>query len=308
MMSDMKGVPSGADERYLRLIEELGSVTRWYEMGTDVLFAAAVAAVDGLDGADVLSRREALTGLVGVDDEVAFITHTLAAVSVARRTELASLIAAADTATEILRTGIRSNRIRRIAGVILAADDPTEIESKALRVVALHEQWKRRDRARTSSYDLLLAAVSEAAGVDNETALDRTSVALDQLAVGGYPGEWELARILALEAPSLTVERFLRLAPEMSGRRRKPVADRRPVLGVACLAEHPPDELCDLLQSRVRDRRWGKQRPNAKTVLTLGALLTLGASVLSGHRLRDAFHAFALREHYRTALEQAPSG
>lgn len=304
----MKGMPSSADERYPRLLDELGSITRWYQLGTDVPFAAVVAAVDGLDGADVLARREELTGLVGVDDEVALVTHTLAAVSVARGTGAASLIAAADTATGVLGTGIRSKRIRRIAGVILVADDPTESESRALRVDALYEQWKRRHRARTNSYDLLLAAVSETAEADGEIALDRASVALDQLAKGGYPGEWELARILALAAPSPTVERFLRLAHEMSGRRRKPVADRRPVLGVACLAEHSADELCDMLQSRVRDLRSGKHRPDAKTVLTLGALLTLGASVPSGHRLRDAFHAFALREHYRTVLEQTPSG
>jgi hypothetical protein len=297
-----------ADQRYLPLLEELGSSTRWFQLGADVPFATVVAAVDGVVGADVVARREALTGLIGAGDEAALVTYTLAAVSAARGVEAPSLIAAADSATDVLKAGIRSKRICRIAGVILAVDDPAGCELKAGRTVSLYQEWNLRHRVRTNTSDLLLAAVGEAAGVDGSTALDRANLALDRLATGGYPGEWDLARILALEPPSLTVERYLRLAAQMRGRRRRLVADRRSSLALACLADHPSDQLSALLLGRVRDLRWGKHRPNARTVLTLGALLTLGASVPSGHRLRDAFHAFALREQNRTALEQAPSG
>lgn len=297
-----------AHDRYLRLLDQFGDATRWYQLGTDVPFAAVVAAVEEVDSADVLRRREALSGHLAAGDEAALISFGLAAVSAARKIEAAALVAAADTATEVMRTGIRSHRIGRIAAVILAAGQPAESGLAAERVLALHQDWLGRHRVRTGSYDLLLAAVADNTGVDRAVGLDRASRAEEQLAKGGYPGEWELARILAIEPASLPVERYLRLAAEMSGRRRKPAADRRPALGIACLADHLPEELPVLLQSRMRDLPWGKHRPDAKTVLTLAALLTLGASVPPEHRLRDAFHALALRELYRTALEQAPSG
>jgi len=302
------GMHFDADERYRRLFDELGSVKRWYQTRIDVPFAAVVAAVDDVDGADVVARREALAGVIGGNDELSSITYTLAAVSAARGVELTSLIAAADTATELLRTATRSSRIRRIAGAILAADDPAGCEAKAGRAVRLHQGWNQRHRIRTNASDLLLAAVSEVSGADRSTALDRASVALDQLGAGGYRGEWEVARILALDDPTTAVGRYLGTAPDMSRRRRKPVADRRAALALACLADHPLDELRDLLRDRVRAAAWGMHRPDSQTALMLGALLTLGASVPPGHRLRDAFHGFALRSHYGAALAQAPSG
>lgn len=295
---------SAALDRYREAVAELGSDMRWYQTSRDLFYAAVVAGVDGVTVAEILARSGRLGEMLPRTHDLHLISQSVAAISAARGVDAEAFVTAADIVEVELRAATRTKRARRIAGAVIAAGP---VDSSTDRIVALHKMWNDRHRVLTTALDLILAAITETSGSEPHAALDRAVSVADQLADAGYPGEWEVARILALDSPISTVPRFLRLADELRGRRRKPLTDRRHVIAIAALAHHTPEELADLMRHRIDGIRAEKLRPDASGAVTLAALLTLGASLPAGHRLHTVFHGFVLREHYRAAYRDATS-
>lgn len=293
------------EERYQRALTELGGHKAWYQTASDLFFAAVVATVDDLDGEEILARGTSLADLLPATHPLHYIHYSVAAVSAARGIDIEPLVANSDAVSDLLRPATRSTRARGIAGAIIAVGGQSGLEVRANQVVALYQAWNSHHRFLTNSGDLVLSAITESAQVDPVTALDRANDALDQLANRGYRDEWEVARILALDAPASTVSRFLGLSHALRGRRRKPLTDRRSSIALTAAADHPLPELVELVPQRLRAVRAGRFRPDKTTGLTLAALLTLGGSVPSGHRLHTAFHAAVLSAHYRTSVREA---
>lgn len=296
---------SSAEDRYHRAVTELGARKLWYQTGSDLLYAAVVAGVDDVAPSEILTRSEALAEILPRSHDLHLVRSTVAAVSGACGIGVESFIATADGLAETLRAATRSKRARRVAGAVGAARGSRDISAD--HIVALHEKWNERHRLITTSLDIILATITEAAGVDPAIAGSRADEAVSRLADESYGGEWEVARILAIESPSMSAERFLHLAAELRGRRRKPLTDRRHTIAIAALADHTPVTLTDLMRHRIRALRVGRFRPDSSTAVTLAALLTLGDSVSRESRLRTAFHGFVLREHYTASYREAMS-
>jgi len=292
----------GAEDRYHGALVELGAHMRWYQTSRDLLYAAVVAGLDDVSVSEILARNSLLGETVPRTHDLHLISQTVAAVSAARGIEVEAFVTTADVAADTLRAATRTKRARRIAGAVIAAGPAG---SSAERIVALQKMWNDRHRVLTTALDVILAAITEASGTEPHLALDRAESIAGQLADAGYQGEWEVARILALDAPISTVPRFVRLADELSGRRRKLLTDRRHIIAIAALADHTPDELAVLMRRRMEAIRAEKIRPDASATVTLAALLTLGASVPAGHRLHTVFHGFVLREHYTASYRDA---
>ncbi len=293
---------SAAEDRYAAAVAELGDHMRWYQTSRDLLYAAVVAAIDGVAVPEILARSSSLRETLPRTHDLHLIAQSVAAVSAARGIETEAFVSVADGAAEALRDATRTKRARRVAGAVVAAG-PTDVRTE--RIVTLHKLWNDRHRVLTTALDVILAAITETSGSEPHSALDRAESADKQLAEGGYQGEWEVARILALGSPISTVPRFLRLADELRGRRSKPLTDRRHIIAIAALADHTPEELAALMRRRIDSIRAEKPRPDASGAVTLAALLTLGASVPAGHRLHTAFHGFVLREHYTASYRDA---
>lgn len=304
MSGRIHGMPSTVEDLYQQALTDLGARKLWYQTSTDLFFAAVVAAVDGVDAEEVLARSSKLADVLPLGHALHYVSHTVAAVSAARDIPVESFVAATDAAAGTLRDGIRSGRIRHIAGAVMAVGGTSAFQVRGDAVVGLYRSWNQRHRLLTTGPDLVVAAITEASGLDPATALDRAATAFGQLASGGYRDEWLVARILALD-PAASADRFLRLADDLRGRRRKPLPDRRHTIAIAALSDHPPAELTSTLIERVSAVRPGRLRPDGGTAFTLAALLTLGASVPGGHRLHRAFHAFVLREHYVRSYREA---
>jgi hypothetical protein len=251
---------------------------------------------------EILARGSSLGETLPRTHDLHLISQTVAAVSAARGIDTEAFVATVDVAAEALRAATRTKRARRIAGAVIAAGPA---DSSTERVVALHGMWNDRHRVLTTGLDVILAAITEASRTEPHAALDRAELIAGQLADAGYQGEWEVARILALDAPFSTVPRFLLLADELRGRRRKPLTDRRHVIAIAALADHTPEELATLMRRRIDGIRAEKIRPDASAAVTLAALLTMGASVPPEHRLHTVFHGFVLREHYTASYRDA---
>jgi hypothetical protein len=299
---------SDVEERYHRVIDELGVRKRWYQPDSDLWYAAVVGAVDGVDGGEILARSQQLHRFLPPGHDLHLIRQTLATVAAARGLKVEGLVVAAHAASESFRAAIRSKRIRRVAGSVVAIGNESGFEVAGSRVVALYRAWNREHRLLTNALDLVLAAITDLAGFDSITGGERAEAAAGRLGNAGYKNEWEVARILAMEGSSGSTERFLRLAGELRGRRRKPLADRRHVIAIASLADYTPPELVDILSRRLEALRISRFRPDRRTALTLAALLTLGDSVPAEHPLHAAFHGFALREHYVHSYAEAISG
>lgn len=291
-----------ADDRYREVVVELGPHMRWYQTSRDLLHAAVVAAVDAVAVPEILARSARLGETLPRTHDLNLISQSIGAVSAARGIDPEVFIAAADVAADELRAATRTKRARRIAGAVVAAGPAN---SSTERIAALHEMWSDRHRVLTTALDVILAAITEVSGTEPNAALDRAESVAGQLDDAGFSGEWEVARILALSAPVSTVPRFLRLADELRGHRRKPLTDRRHVIAIAALAHHTPEELAGLMRRRIDDIRAERIRPDASGAVTLAALLTLGASVPTGDRLRTVFHGFVLREHHTAAYRDA---
>ncbi len=292
---------------YQQAITDLGVRKRWYQLGTDLYFAAVVAAVDGGDSEEILARNELLAETLPSGNQLHLIKQTVAAITAARGLDVKSFIADADAVADMLRDATRSKTSRRVAASVIVATGEGGYEVRSNRVSTLYQEWNQQHRVLTGSLDLVLAAVTEAVGIGPVTALDRAGSAFEQLNGAGYKSEWEVARILALDEPSSSVERFVKLADDLRGRRRKLLTDRRHTVAIAALADHPSHELGGLMSHRARAVRVGRFRPGRSTALTLAALLTLGASATPEHRLHPAFHGFVLREHFVTSNREATS-
>lgn len=275
---------------------------------TDLYYAAVVAAVDGVASAEILARTEKLQELLGSTHDLHYIKQTVAAITAARGLNLERFVEAADAVSESLKESTRTKRLRRIAGAVVAVSSDGGFEVLGNRVVTLQAAWNQQHRLLTNALDLVLAAISDAAGLDPFTALDQADSATSQLEEAGYKQAWEVARILALYEPAASGERFLKLAAERRGWRRKPLTSRQHIIAIASLANHPPHELVDIMSHRLEALRVSRFRPDGNTTLTLAALLTLGASVPTGHPLRTAFHGFVMREHYVNSYAEATSG
>ncbi len=301
-------MPTDVDARYQQTLTELGIRKRWYQTSDDLYYAAVVGAVEGVTSAAILTRTSQLEDLLRPTHDLHYIRQTLAAVTAARQLDLARVVEAVDTVAESLRQSSRSKRLRRIAGAIVATTTDGGFEVVANRVGTLHTAWNQRHRLLTNALDLTLAAISDAVGLDQNTALDRADQAVGQLEEAGYKNERHVARILALNEPAASTDRFLSLAAERRGWRRKPLTDHRHLLAIAALADHTPGELIDLVSSRLESLRINRFRPDHRTRLTLATLLTMGASVPDKHPLRRAFHGFAMREHYVNSYADATSG
>ena len=295
---------SAPEDRYHAAVSELSSDMPWYQTSRDLLYAAVVAAVDGVPVPEILSRTARLGETLPRTHDLHLISQSVAAVAAARKIDSETFAAAADITADELRAATRTKRARRVAGAVVAAGSA---DSSPVRIVTLHKLWNDRHRVLTTALDVILAAITENAGSEPHAALDRAETADQQLAEAGYQGEWEVARILALDSPISTVPRFLRLADELRGRRRKPLTDRRHIIAIAALAHHTPEELAGLIPARIDAIRAEKIRPDASGAVTLAALLTLGASVPAGHRLHTVFHGFVLREHYTASYRDATS-
>ena len=299
---------SDVDARYQHALAELGIRKRWYQTSDDLYYAAVIAAVDGVSSSEVLIRNGQLEELLRPAHDLHYIKQTMAAITAARQLDLVMVVEAVDTVAESLRESSRSKRLRRIAGAVVATSTEGGFEVVANRVGVLHAAWNQRHRFLTDALDLTLAAIADAVGLDPNTALDRADLVLRQLHKAGYKNEWLVARILALHEPAASADRFLSLAAERRGWRRKPLTDQRHLLAIAALADRTPTELMDLVSSRLESFRINRFRPDQRTRLTLATLLTLGASAPSEHPLRSAFHGFAMREHYITSYANATSG
>ena len=115
-------MPATVDERYHQLLTELGVRKRWYQTSTDLFYAAAVAAVAGVDGETILAGSAQLADELPASHDLHLIRDTVAAIAGAHGLDIGSFIAATDEAAELLRGATRSKRFRRIAGSVLAAD------------------------------------------------------------------------------------------------------------------------------------------------------------------------------------------
>ena len=295
------------ETRYHRAITELGIRKRWYQADTDLYYAAVVGAVDDIENGEILARAKRLDGALPPTHDLHLIKQTLAAITASRDLDVPTFVANVDAVTESLREAVRSKRLRRLAAAVVVAANGGGFEVVADRVATLYEAWNDRHGMLTSALDLTLAAITDAVGLDPATALDRAEVADRNLMEAGYKSEWNVARILALHGSAEATERFLRLAGELRGRRRKPLTDRRHLIAIASLADHGPQELVDVMSHRFEAVRGGRFRPDHKTRLTLAALMTLGA-VAPESRLGPAFHGFVMRDHYVSSYAEATSG
>jgi hypothetical protein len=293
---------AAAEDRYRTAVAELGSEMRWYQTSRDLLYAAVVAAVDGVAVSEILTRGARLGETLPRTHDLHLISQSVAAVSAAGSVDTEAFVTTSDASADALRAATRTKRARRIAGAVVAA---CPAASSPERIVTLHKLWNDRHRVLTTGLDVILAAITEVSGSEPHAALARAESADQQLAEAGYQGEWEVARILAVDSPISTVPRFLRLADELRGRRRKPLTDRRHIIAIAALAHHTPEELAGLVRARIDAIRAERIRPDASGAVTLAALLTLGASVPAGHRLHNVFHGFVLREHYTASYRDA---
>lgn len=294
-----------AELRYGAAVEALGANRRWYQLGSDDYFAAVIAAVDDVAPTEIVERDERLHELLSARNALHLIRRSIAAVTAARHLEVEAFASAAERVAESLRPATRSMRIRRVAGAVTVASGRVEFDVLGNRAVSLYESWHDRHRMLTTAGDVVLAAISEGVGVDVRTALNRAAVASELLTVDGYKGSWEVARILSLDNPEVSVPQFLGLAGVMRGGRSKPPTDRRSAIAIAALAPLPSHELQELMSHRLQAVRITRWRPDARTALSIAALMTLGESLRSTHPLYFAFHGFALRQHYLTSFHEA---
>lgn len=299
---------SNVEARYQKALTELGVRTRWYQTDTDLYYAAVIGAVDGIQNADIIARARQFDVVLPPTHALHLIKQTLAAITASRDLEVEAFVADVDAVTEPLRKAVRSKRLRKLAGAVVVATNNGGFEVVADRVGTMYTARNEKYRLRTNALDLTLAGITDAAGLDPVTALDRAEAVDQNLTQTGYSNEWDVARILAIDESRQATDRFLRLASEQRGRRRKPLTDRRHLIAVAALADHPSHELVDLVSHRFESLRAGRFRPDQKTRLTLAALLTLGASVPPENKLRTVFHGFAIREHYVSSYAEATSG
>jgi hypothetical protein len=292
---------------YRAALVDLGDGRRWYQTSTDLHYAAAAVALSGIDGRAVRVTGDELLDETAVTDPLRYVTHTVAAVASVRHTPIDWFVGCTGEVAHLLRSATRTKRTRRIAAAIVVLCGGDHLEERAARVAELYGEWNRRHRILTVSDDLVLAAVVEAAGVDGATSLERADFAFDRLAAEGYSAEWELARILALKPVASSVERFLWLAHELHGRRRKPLPDRRPSIAIAALSDHPLHGLHDLIEGRVASIRQGRFGIDRGTALQLAALLTMGESLPAGGDLHGALHGLLMLLHHRRARSDASS-
>ena len=299
---------SDVEARYQKALTELGVRKRWYQTATDLYYAAVIGAVDEIENAEIIVRVRQLDVVLPPTHDLHLIKETLAAIIASRDLDVETFVADVDAVTGSLREAVRSKRLRRLAAAVVVAANDGGFEVVADRVATMYTAWNEKHRVLTNALDLTLAGITGAAGLDPVTALDRAEGADQRLTEAGYSSEWEVARILAIDRSGQATDRFLSLASEQRGRRRKPLTDRRHLIAIAALADHPSHELVDLVSHRFESLRAGRLRPDQKTRLTLAALLTLGASVPPENRLRTVFHGFAIREHYVSSYAEATSG
>ncbi len=294
------------DKRYHQLLTELGVRKRWYQTSTDLFYAAAVAAVAGVDSEAILAGNTQLAEELPASHDLHLIRDTVAAIAAARALDIGSFIAATDEAAQLLRGATRSKRFRRIAGSVLAADGGQGLEVRTTQVAVLYQLWKESHL--TNASDLVLAAITEAVGIDPAIAVQNADIAASQLGEGGYDRQWDVARILALaKRPTDTADQFVALAERLRGRRRKPLTDNRQLIAIAALSEGDQPDLPGLVAERVKTVRTGRWRPDHRTALTLAALLTFGESLPADDRLIVAFHGLAIREHYLMSYRESMS-
>lgn len=300
-------MPATVEERYQRLLTELGVRKRWYQTNTDLFYAAAVAAVADVDSETVAAGAAQLGDELPASHDLHLIRDTVAAIAAARRLDIGSFIAATDEATELLREATRSKRFRRIAGSVLAADGGQGLQLRTTQVTILYRLWKERHL--TNASDLVLAATTETVGIDPAIATRHADIAASQLKKSDYERQWDLARVLALHhRPDYAADQFVALGERLRGWRRKPITDNRQLIAIAALSEGANPDLPKLVADRVKSVRTGRWRPGHRTALTLAALLTFGESLPPDDRLVAAFHGLAIREHYAMSYSEAMSG
>lgn len=292
----------GVEDRYHDALTALGVRRRWYETATDHFYVAVIAAVDRLDHHDILTRSAQFDAALPAGHDLHLIKETLAAITAARRQDVAGFLEAVDEVSQALRDTVRSKRFRRVAGAVVAATNQGGLVVAADQVASTYRAWNESHRLLTGPADLSLAAVTVGAGLDPATALDRAEGIDHTLSQAGYKNEWDLARILSLDGSARATERFLRLADAFRGRRRKPISDRRHLLAIASLAHLPPDDLVDVMAARLEAVAVGRFRPVRLTRLRLAAVMTLGATAIDDHR---AFHGFLIREHFAASYAEA---
>ena len=300
----MVRMQSTVDGRYQRLLTELGVRKRWYQTSTDLFYAAAVAAVSDVDSEVIVAGAARLSDELPASHDLHLIRDTVAAIAAARGLDITSFIAGTDEASQLLREATRSKRFRRIAGSVLAADGGQGLQLRTNQVTALYRLWKEEHP--TNASDLILAAITEAVGIDPTIAVQHAEVAALQLSRGGYPKEWGVARILAMhDRPAAAADQFVALADRLRGRRRKPLTDQRQLIAIAALSDSTTPDLPGLVADRAKSVRTGRWRPSHRTALTLAALLTFGESVPPDDRLVAAFDGLAIREHYLMSYSEA---
>ncbi len=295
-----------AELRYGEALEALGANRRWYQLGSDDYFAAVIAAVDDVAPPEIVERDEQLHEVLSAGNDLHLIRRSLAAVTAVRALDVEGFVSASEQVAESLKPATRAVRFRRVAGAITVAGGRIEFDIPGNRAISLYESWQSKHRISTRAGDIVLAVISEAAGIDPVSAMDRALTASDRLAASGYVGAWEVARILSLDDPDQSVPRYLTLADAMRGRRRKPLTDRRAAVAIAALAQHPSAQLAELMSERLRSVRVKRSGPDSGIALSLAALLTLGTSISSTHHAYPAFHGFALREHYLASHRGTP--
>ncbi len=296
------------ETRYHEALTALGARKRWYQTATDDYFAAVVAAVDVVDVTEILERDHLIHEALPARNDLHLARRTLAALTAAQNQRVEDFVLASETIAETLADATRSRRFRRVAAAVSVSGGQIEFDVVGNRAVTLYQAWHDRHRSLTSGRDIVLATITDTAGVDPQTALSRADQAFERLAEGGYERAWDLARILSLDAPEASVARFFAVAEVVRGRRSKPLSDRRSAVAIAALAQHPADDLAALMARRLRSVHVSRWRPDSKTALTIAALLTMGASVSDAHPLHRAFHGFVLHEHYLASEREANAG
>lgn len=301
-------MPIDVEAAYHQALAGLGAGRRWYQSAGDLHYAAIAAAAGGIEGTAVRAVGDELAASLGITDPLRSIIYTVTAVGGLRGVDLGSFTERRDAVAELLRPAIRSTKKRRITAGIMVACSDGDPTARAPAVADLYEAWHQRHRILTTSDDLALAAVIDAAGVDHAAVLERSAYALERLATEGYPAEWDIARTLSLNPPASSMERFLWLANELRGRRRRPLSDRRLAIALLALSTHQLMGLPDLVTERIERMRVGRFRPEAAPAFEQAALLTLGESTSAGNSASGAFHGFLLLLHHRRAQSDNASG